>query len=139
MNDTIEAPATAIGRAVEWMKEHHGQHLAPDGNCAALNEWGRIRNASGAELGTVRQENDIPRGLLSGAWGDVAYVVAAGAGDGLSQVFARAAPPATLAAGTGAAAAAPPLPKAGPGTPPGGKTSQPAAAAMKAAKTKGPR
>ena len=54
-----------------------------------------VRDASGAELGTVGQENDVPRGLLSGSWGDVAYVVAAAAGDGLLQVLARAAPPAT--------------------------------------------
>ena len=63
----------------------------------------RVHNASGAELGTVGQENDVPRGLLSGAWGDIAYVVATAAGDGLLQVFARAAPPARPAAGPGAA------------------------------------
>jgi hypothetical protein len=53
-----------------------------------------VRNASGAELGNVGQENDIPRGQLSGAWGDIAYVVALAAGDGIMQVLARAAPPA---------------------------------------------
>jgi hypothetical protein len=91
-----------------------------------------VRAASGAEIGTVGQENDVPRGLLSGAWGDVANVVAAAAGDGLLQVFARAAPPANSAAGTGAAAAAT-------REPPSGRTSQPAASAVKAAKTKGRR
>ena len=55
----------------------------------------RVRNASGAEIGTVGQENDVPRGPLSGPWGDVAYVVALAAGEGLVQVLARAAPPAT--------------------------------------------
>ena len=102
----------------------------------------RVHNASGAELGTVGQENDVPRGLLSGSWGDVAYAVAIAAGDGLLQVLARAAPPATPAAGTAAAAAREP-PKSGPEQapeqPPDGRTSQPAASAVKAAKTKGQR
>ena len=65
----------------------------------------RVRDASGAELGTVGQENDVPRGQLSGTWGDVAFAVATAAGDGLLQVFARAAPP-DRSAGAEAAAAA---------------------------------
>jgi hypothetical protein len=98
----------------------------------------RVHNASGAELGTVGQENDVPRGLLSGSWGDVAYAVAAAAGDGLLQVLARAAPPANPDAASAAAAAREP-PKAGPEQPQDGRTSQPAASAVKAAKTKGQR
>ena len=97
----------------------------------------RVRDANGAELGTVGQENDVPRGLLSGPWGDVAYVVAAAAGDGLSQVFARAAPPASptaIPAETGAASAAHQSPNADPGTPDAGGTSQPAASRVKAAR-----
>ncbi len=39
--------------------------------------------------------------LLPRAWGDVAYVVALAAGEGLVQVLARAGPPATPAAATG--------------------------------------
>ena len=89
----------------------------------------RVRNASGAELGTVGQENDIPRGLLRRPWGDVAYVVAVAAGDGLLQVLARAAPSATAAAHE--------PPNADPGQPPSSGPSQPAASAVKAAKTKG--
>ena len=61
----------------------------------------RVRNASGAEIGTVGQENDVPSGSLSGPWGDVAYIVALAAGEGLVQVLARAGPPATPAAATG--------------------------------------
>ena len=53
----------------------------------------RVRRADGAEIGTVGQENEVPRGLLNGAWGDVAYNVAIAAGDGLLQLLARAAPP----------------------------------------------
>jgi hypothetical protein len=50
----------------------------------------RVRRADGAEIGTVGQENDIPKGLLDGAWGDVAYSVAIAGADGLMQVIARA-------------------------------------------------
>jgi hypothetical protein len=52
----------------------------------------RVRRADGAEIGTVGQENDVPKGLLDGAWGDVAYSVALAGADGLMQVIARAGP-----------------------------------------------
>ena len=52
----------------------------------------RVRRADGAEVGTVGQENDVPKGLLDGAWGDVAYTVAIAGADGLMQVIARAVP-----------------------------------------------
>jgi hypothetical protein len=51
-----------------------------------------VKRADGAEIGTVGQENDIPRGLLDGPWGDTAYTVALAAGDGLMQLVARGAP-----------------------------------------------
>jgi hypothetical protein len=96
----------------------------------------RVSDASGAELGTVGQENDVPRGLLSRQWGDVAYVVAAAAGDGLMQVLASAPPPASPAAGSGAAAAAPEPSKAAPGRRTGAGAAR---AAAETAKTKGSR
>lgn len=52
----------------------------------------RLRRPDGAEIGTVGQENDVPKGMLDGAWGDVAYSVAIAAGDGLMTLVARAAP-----------------------------------------------
>jgi hypothetical protein len=52
----------------------------------------RVRRADGAEIGNVGQENDVPRGLLDGPWGDIAYNIATAAGDGLMQILARAAP-----------------------------------------------
>ena len=39
----------------------------------------RMRRKDGGEIGTVGQENDVPAGLLDGAWGDVAYMVAVSA------------------------------------------------------------
>jgi hypothetical protein len=51
-----------------------------------------VRRADGAEIGTVGQENDVPKGLLDGPWGDVAYSVAIAAADGLAQLIARGAP-----------------------------------------------
>jgi hypothetical protein len=52
----------------------------------------RVRRKDGGEIGTVGQENDVPAGLLDGAWGDVAYMVAASAQDGIMQLVARGAP-----------------------------------------------
>jgi hypothetical protein len=52
----------------------------------------RVRRKDGGEIGTVGQENDVPAGLLDGAWGDVAYMVAASAQGGIMQLVARGAP-----------------------------------------------
>ena len=51
-----------------------------------------VRRQDGAEIGTVGQENDVPAGLLDGAWGDVAYMVAVSAQDGIMTLVARGAP-----------------------------------------------
>lgn len=53
----------------------------------------RVRRADGSEIGTVGQENDVPRGLLDGPWGDLSYSVAIAAGDGLAQLVDRGMPP----------------------------------------------
>jgi hypothetical protein len=55
----------------------------------------RVRRKDGDEIGMVGQENDVPAGLLDGAWGDVAYMVAVSAQDGIMQLVARGAPPST--------------------------------------------
>jgi hypothetical protein len=52
----------------------------------------RVRRGDGAEVGTVGQENDVPKGMLDGPWGDIAYSVAIAGADGLMQVIARAGP-----------------------------------------------
>jgi hypothetical protein len=52
----------------------------------------RVKRPGGAEIGTIGQENDVPRGTLDGAWGDLAYSVATAASDGLLQVIARGTP-----------------------------------------------
>lgn len=51
-----------------------------------------LRRADGAEIGTVGQENDVPKGMLDGPWGDLAYNVAVAAGDGLMALVTRGAP-----------------------------------------------
>jgi hypothetical protein len=51
-----------------------------------------VRRKDGGEIGTVGQENDVPAGLLDGAWGDVAYMVAVSAQDGIMELVARGAP-----------------------------------------------
>lgn len=52
----------------------------------------RMRRADGAQIGTVGQENDVPKGQLEGPWGDIAYSIAIAAGEGLMQLVARGAP-----------------------------------------------
>jgi hypothetical protein len=52
----------------------------------------RVRRNDGGEIGTVGQENDVPTGLLNGAWGDIAYMVAVSAQDGIMELVARGAP-----------------------------------------------
>jgi hypothetical protein len=51
-----------------------------------------VRRRDGDEIGTVGQENDVPAGLLNGPWGDVAYMVAVSAQDGIMTLVARGAP-----------------------------------------------
>ena len=51
-----------------------------------------VRRKDGGEIGTVDQENEVPTGLLDGAWGDVAYMVAVSAQDGIMELIARGAP-----------------------------------------------
>jgi hypothetical protein len=55
----------------------------------------RVRRKDGSEIGTVGQENDVPAGLLDGAWGDVAYMVAVSAQDGIMQLVEHGEPPPT--------------------------------------------
>jgi len=51
-----------------------------------------LRRKDGTEIGTVGQENDVPTGLLDGPWGDVAYMVAVSAQDGIMELVSRSAP-----------------------------------------------
>jgi hypothetical protein len=53
----------------------------------------RLHRADGSQVGTVGQENDVPKGTLDGAWGDVAYTVAVAAEDGILELIARSGPP----------------------------------------------
>lgn len=49
----------------------------------------RLRRGDGSEIGTVGQENDVPKGTLDGAWGDVAYSVAVAAQSGILELVSR--------------------------------------------------
>jgi len=53
----------------------------------------RLHGSDGSQIGTVAQENDVPKGTLDGAWGDVAYTVAVAAQDGILELIARSGPP----------------------------------------------
>jgi hypothetical protein len=54
--------------------------------------WHLRHKKGGGEIGTVRQENDVPTGLIDGAWGDVAYMVAVSAQAGVMELVARGLP-----------------------------------------------
>jgi hypothetical protein len=97
-----KAVATVLQRQdVAIVEGGHGKtDLYLDGEVVVAAEKGnqqhvkivwRLHRADGVEIGTVGQENDVPKGLLDGPWGDLAYNVALGAGDGIAQLVARAA------------------------------------------------
>jgi hypothetical protein len=52
--------------------------------------WSVIR-LDGREIGTVEQSNPVPAGALNGNWGQIAYLVAEAAADGIVQLVQEAA------------------------------------------------
>ncbi|HVH80561.1 MAG TPA: hypothetical protein VM782_14290, partial [Stellaceae bacterium] len=66
---------------------------AKDGQQHVKIVWHVARATGGGEVGQVAQENDIPRGRLDGAWGDIAFSVAMAAQSGIMQLVDRGAPP----------------------------------------------
>lgn len=52
-----------------------------------------VSRRDGYELGRVVQINEVPRGSLNGLWGDVAYVAAEQAANGIREVLQNAAQP----------------------------------------------
>lgn len=51
--------------------------------------WTLLR-PDGGQIGAIDQQNAVPAGSLDGAWGDVAYAVAAAAAPGIAALIARA-------------------------------------------------
>jgi hypothetical protein len=87
-----------------------------------------VSRRDGEDLGRVAQINEVPTGRLDRFWGDVAYVAAEEAADGVRTVVANALPGARPEPGEASAAASP---AAAPGllrTPPSTVLPQPAAA-----------
>jgi hypothetical protein len=48
-----------------------------------------VHTPDGAEIGQVNQENAVPVGSLDGRWGDVAYVIATAAADGVVALLEK--------------------------------------------------
>lgn len=46
-----------------------------------------VSRPDGSEVGKVEQANDIPKGMLVGPWGDLAYVIAEGAAEGIIDLL----------------------------------------------------
>ena len=49
-----------------------------------------VTDPSGAQIANLTQANAIPAGLLEGRWGELAYDIALGAAEGLTQVISSA-------------------------------------------------
>lgn len=61
--------------------------VRPDGAQDRVDiEW-VVRGTDGRALGTVAQSNVVPRGSLSGRWGQVAYAAAEGGVEGILQLL----------------------------------------------------
>ncbi|MXP62348.1 hypothetical protein E0493_03145 [Roseomonas sp. M0104] len=67
-----------------------------------------VSRRDGYELGRVVQLNEVPRGSLNGLWGDVAYVAAEQAANGIRDVLRNATAPAQPAAAQAEPGKAPP-------------------------------
>ncbi len=52
--------------------------------------WTVLR-PNGSELGTIEQANDIPKGTLDRAWGDLAFIIAEGAAEGIVDLLRKTA------------------------------------------------
>jgi hypothetical protein len=118
-NDSLAASMTAVLKHadIELVDATKGQpdldvdamvSIEPKGDKQHVKIVWRVSRASGAEIGTAVQENDVQRGRLDGPWGDIAYSVAIAAADGVMQLVERGAPPEKLGAATAAAPAPPP-------------------------------
>jgi hypothetical protein len=56
----------------------------------ALEVNWRVTDAAGAELGTLRQENEVPAQALQRAWDEIASAIAEGAAEGIMEIVSRA-------------------------------------------------
>jgi hypothetical protein len=61
--------------------------LEPEGQQQNLALVWQVADATGKELGKVRQANQVPTGQLNGRWGEMAFAVAAGASEGIAEVM----------------------------------------------------
>ena len=50
-----------------------------------------VMRPDGNEIGTIEQANDIPKGMLDQPWGDLAYIIAEGAAEGIVDLLLKTA------------------------------------------------
>ena len=50
-----------------------------------------VTQANGHELGTIEQANDVMKGTLDRPWGDLAFIIAEGAAEGIVDLLRRTA------------------------------------------------
>lgn len=64
-----------------------------------------VMRPNGSEIGTIEQANDIPKGMLDKPWGDIAFVIAEGAAEGIVDLLRKTVGKPQAATGNGAVAA----------------------------------
>lgn len=64
----------------------YAARVGAGGSEAVAIRW-QVGAPDGAELGVVDQNNMIPEGALEGAWGDIAFAIAAGAAEGIDALL----------------------------------------------------
>jgi hypothetical protein len=108
--DLVASPADKPDLVVD--AEITTEPLKPDKQHIKI-VW-HMSRLTGGEIGTVAQENDVPRGRLDGPWGDVAYSIAIAAGPGIMQLVDRGAPPIRVGSTTPQVAPSEPSPASAP-------------------------
>ena len=103
VSDAIEdRGALILGRVSLTPSKAPGASLSRE--TLAFN-W-TVMRPNGSELGTIEQANDIPKGMLDQPWGDLAFIIAEGAAEGIVDLLLKTAGRANAPAQDGAAAIA---------------------------------
>lgn len=86
VSDTVEDQgALILGRVSLTPSKAPGAALSRETLAFA---WTVVR-PNGSELGTIEQANDIPKGMLDQPWGDLAFIIAEGAAEGIVDLLLK--------------------------------------------------
>lgn len=104
VSDTIEdRGALILGRVSLTPSKAPGAALSRE---TLAFSW-TVMRPNGSELGVIEQANDIPKGMLDKPWGDLAFIIAEGAAEGIVDLLLKTAERPETPARHGAEATAP--------------------------------